>query len=202
MERWLGKTVVVTGASSGLGAAFVIDLVNTGLRVVALARRLDRLEELKTKVDYDNGGELHTIKCDVTVEQEIKDAFTWIDENFDGIHILVNNAGVMRDLNIIDNDNTESMRQVLDTNIMGVLLCTREAFQSMKARNIDGHIVIINSTAGHNVPFLGPQFPSLNIYPATKFAMTAVSEILRQEFQSQETNIKISVRYSLIFKFK
>lgn len=189
----MGKTVVVTGASSGLGATFVIDLVNAGLKVAALARRVDRLEELKTKVNYDNGGELHAIKCDVTIEQEIKDAFAWIDENLDGIHILVNNAGIMRDLNVIDKDNTEGMRQVIDTNVMGVLLCTREAFQAMKARNIDGHIVIINSIAGHNVPYIGRQFPSLNVYPITKHAMTALSEILRQEFQFQDTNIKISV---------
>uniref|UniRef100_T1GD37 Dehydrogenase/reductase SDR family member 11 n=1 Tax=Megaselia scalaris TaxID=36166 RepID=T1GD37_MEGSC len=71
---------------------------------------------------------------------------------------------------------------------MGVVYCTREAFQSMKSRNVDGHIVIINSIAGH--------FPlnllNFNIYPASKYAITAMTETYRREFDLEDTNIKIT----------
>lgn len=194
MERWVGKIAVVTGASAGIGAAIVVDLVKAGCIVVGLARRQERVEELKTKVLASATGKLHALKCDVSNEEDIKSAFAWIENNLGAVHILVNNAGVVRTAKLIDADNSVPLREVIDTNIMGLVFCTREAFQSMKKHNVDdGHIILINSIVGHCVPYLNNRIPSLNIYPASKYAVTAITEVLRQEFQAESTKIKISV---------
>lgn len=161
--------------------------------VIALARRVERLAQVRAKVPIGSKGELHTRQCDVTKEEEVKSTFDWITVTFGGIDVLVNNAGVTRTTNLIDVDNTKPIREIVETNIMGVVYCTREAFQSMKRRNVDGHIILINSVAGHSVPFLVGIMPSFNIYPGTKHAITAMTEVLRQEFLAQGTKTKVTV---------
>lgn len=87
MDRWLGKRAVVTGASSGIGTAIGIDLANAGLSVIALARRRERLDEIKSKVTRTNGAsKIYPITCDVSDEAEVRKTFIWIGENFGGIH--------------------------------------------------------------------------------------------------------------------
>ncbi|XP_037037672.1 farnesol dehydrogenase-like [Bradysia coprophila] len=189
MDRWVGKVAIVTGSSSGIGAAIAVDLANAGMIVVGLARRVERVEELKSKVNSTIGS-LHAIKCDITKEDDIKSAFNWTIDTFGGVDVLINNAGLMRKMNLIDKDNTALIREVIDTNIMGVVLCTREAYQSMKSRNVDGHVIHINSVGGHQVPNL--PIGSMNIYPPTKFAVTAITEVLRQEFNREGTKIKVT----------
>jgi len=191
MERWIGKVAVVTGASAGIGAQIAIDLANAGMIVVGLARRAERVEELKSKISTTSTGALHAFKCDVTSEDDIKKAFSWTIENFGGVDVLVNNAGIGRNCKLIDKDNTAFIKEVIDTNVIGVVLCTREAFQSMKSRNFDGHIIIINSIAGHSVSYI-PGWPSFNIYAPSKYAVTAMTEVLRQEFQREKTGVKIT----------
>lgn len=199
MERWSGKIAIVTGASSGIGASIVVELAKAGVRVVGLARRAARVEALKEQLSDSVKGELHAFKCDVTSETDIKSAFQWVEMKFGGIDILINNAGVGETgMNIVDSDNSEQLKRVIDTNLMAPTLCTREAFQSMKKRNVDGHIIMINSYLGHTIPFL-PLNQSLNIYPPTKFAVTAMTEVLRQEFQLFKTKIKITVRQNRFF---
>lgn len=197
MERWIGKTAVVTGASSGIGAAIAVDLVKSGLNVVGLARRQERVEALKANIPASATGKLYSVKCDLTKEDEIKSAFAWVNENLGGVDILVNNAGIMKTMNLLDADNTEDLRATIDTNLIAVAICTREAFHSMKNRDVNGHIVHINSYAGHRIPFFVGLYPSFNIYPATKFGVTAMTEVLRQELQSFNTRIKVTVSRSL-----
>lgn len=170
------------------------------MTVIALARRVERLDQVKAKVPVGSKGELHARQCDVTKEEEVKLTFDWIKATFGGIDVLVNNAGVTRTTNLIDVDNTQAIRETVETNIMGVVYCTREAFQSMKSRNVDGHIIMINSIAGHHVPFFTGVMPSFNIYPGTKHAITAMTEVLRQELQGQGTKTKVTVRLKRTFK--
>lgn len=193
MSRWSEKLAVVTGASSGIGAAICIELVNAGLKVVGLARRQERVEELKSKLPANLADKLFSFKCDISKEEDIKAAFAWIESTFGGVDVLVNNAGIVRSTNLVSPDNTTAIREVLDTNVMGVVLCTREAFQSMKSRNVDGHVILINSIVGHQVPFFAGIRPSSNIYSPSKYAVTAMTEVFRQEFQSEGTKIKITV---------
>lgn len=189
MDRWLGKVAVVTGASAGIGAQIAIDLANAGMIVVGLARRVERVEALKSQIST---GILHALQCDVTKEDDVMQAFKWIIDKLGGVDVLINNAGVARNFNLIDNGNTAMIKEIIDTNIMAVALCTREAFQSMKSRNFDGHIIIVNSTAGHKVPNF-PLIGSFNMYAPSKYAVTAMTETLRQEFQREKTRIKITV---------
>lgn len=193
MDRWFGKVAVVTGASSGIGAAITIDLVKAGLIVVGLARRIERVEQLREVIPSTATGKLFAIRCDVTQETDIKNSFAWVNEKFGGVDLLVNNAGIIKTINLVDENNTDALRETLDTNILAVALCTREAFQSMKQRGVDGHIIIMNSLTGHIVPYFVGLYPSFNIYAATKHAVTAMTEVLRQEFQSFNTRIKITV---------
>lgn len=199
MERWSGKIAVVTGASSGIGAAVAVALVKAGVIVVGLARRVERIEELRSQLPANLSDALHAYKCDVSSESDILAAFAWIKQQFGGVDILVNNAGLSRSgIKLIDAGNTEKLREVLDVNVMGLVLCTREAFQSMKERQVnDGHVVLINSIVGHHVP----TGMTLNMYAPSKFAVTAIAETLRQEFQAEQTKIKITVRADLIVLF-
>ncbi|XP_037935024.1 farnesol dehydrogenase-like [Teleopsis dalmanni] len=192
MERWQNKVAVVTGASSGIGAAVVKDLVNAGLIVVGLARRVQRVEELKEQVAKGKKENLHARQCDVSNEDSVNEAFDWIEKNLGGIDILVNNAGIFRQGNLTELD-TNLVQEVLQTNVMGVVYCTKRAFKSMKERNFNGHVLIINSIVGHSVPNTSIlKAPSSNMYPPSKYALTAMTEIYRQEFNSLETKVKIT----------
>lgn len=192
MDRWQNRVAVVTGASAGIGAACCRDLVAKGMIVVGLARRLHRLEELKASLPDEQAARFYGHQCDVSVEQQVIDSFAWIDKTVGGTDVLVNNAGITRRTRITDEGNSEALMQIINTNLMGVTWCTREAFRSMERRKInDGHVVIINSVAGHGVPVI----PGLNfnMYPPSKHALTALTEVLRQEFVNKGTMIKITV---------
>ncbi|XP_018576644.1 farnesol dehydrogenase-like [Anoplophora glabripennis] len=186
MDRWIGKVAVVTGASSGIGAAIAEALVEKGLKVAALARRKDRLEALAKKLSGKKG-KLYPVKTDVSKEEDILNAFKWIKENLGPVHILVNNAGVGGHTTLADGD-TEIWKNIINVNVLGLSIATREAIRDMKANNVDGHIIHINSIAGHQVI----DFPGLNVYPASKFAVTALAETLRLELLNSKSKIKIT----------
>ncbi|XP_025837717.1 farnesol dehydrogenase-like [Agrilus planipennis] len=188
MERWVGKVAVVTGANAGIGAAIVAALVSEGLVVAGFDRRIERIEELAKKLEAPKAkGKLHAVKVDMTKENEIIDGFNWVKKNLGSIHVLVNNAGVGRYGELIDSD-TQMWKDIFDTNVIGLSIATREAVKDMRANNVDGHIIHINSIVGHQVL----NFPSANAYPASKFAVTALSETLRHEFIQNKLKIKIT----------
>ncbi|PSN29530.1 Farnesol dehydrogenase [Blattella germanica] len=100
MERWTGRVAVVTGTSSGIGAAIAKELVKKGVKVVGIARRVERVEALSKSLKSEKG-ELHPLKCDITKDDEIKKAFAWVKSNLGGVDILVNNAAVAIDAQLI-----------------------------------------------------------------------------------------------------
>ncbi|XP_023305096.2 farnesol dehydrogenase-like [Lucilia cuprina] len=192
MERWQNKVAVVTGASSGIGSAIVKDLLKAGVQVVGLARRKERVEELKESLPAEQKSLLTAIKCDVSNQQSVNEAFDEIIAKFGGVDILVNNAGCAKMGQLVSMD-VQDIQNVLQTNVMGIVYCTQRAFKSMKERNFDGHVVLINSVAGHNVfPGAMGNVPSTNIYSPSKFAVTAITEIYRQEFKGLGTKVKVT----------
>ncbi|RZC39050.1 dehydrogenase/reductase SDR family member 11-like, partial [Asbolus verrucosus] len=132
-------------------------------------------------------GKLHAVKADVSKEEDVLKAFRWTEENLGHVHVLINNAGVVKE-NFLCNGETEKWREVLEVNILGLCVATREAVKIMTANGINGHIIHINSVAGHKVP----NFPGLNVYTASKHAVTALAETLRQEFNALGAKIKIT----------
>lgn len=95
MEKWNGRIAVVTGASSGIGAAICTELVREGMIVCGLGRRKDKIEQLRISL-FGAEGQLNAVECDITNEQSVKQAYTWIEKTYGGIDLLVNNAGVFR----------------------------------------------------------------------------------------------------------
>lgn len=89
--------------------------------VVGLARRVERVEELKSKISPTSTGTLYPFQCDITSEGDIKKAFSWTIESFGGVDVLVNN-GIARNIKLIDADKTAAIREMIDTNVMGVVL--------------------------------------------------------------------------------
>lgn len=101
MDRWVDKVAVVTGASSGIGEAIAVTLVESGLKVIGLARRLEKLQEISERLAQTKGI-FHPIQCDVTKEKEIIEVFKFA-KSLGGVDILINNAGVAFAETIIGN---------------------------------------------------------------------------------------------------
>ncbi|XP_053993970.1 uncharacterized short-chain type dehydrogenase/reductase y4vI-like [Hylaeus volcanicus] len=185
MDRWVGKVAIVTGASVGIGAAIAKSLVDHGVKVVGLSRRLDKLQELAKELDKDM---FYPIECDLRKEEHIVNAFEWIQTKFGGADALINNAGVA-DQSMIIESPTEEYRKVLDTNVIAPAICVREFTQSIKQRKVFGHIININSMAGH--------FPEsihlpIGMYGASKSALNALSTEIRHEILQAQLNIKVT----------
>lgn len=180
MEKWLGKLAVVTGASAGIGEAVVIDLARHGINVVGLARRSEKVEEIARNLEGVSG-KVYARKYDVSDQNSVEEAFNWIEERFGCIHILINNAGILFKGRILDEggDVAEKLKLVVDTNLTGLIHCTRSGYRLIKKSDDYGLIVNVNSVLGHAVSFSNE--PRLNVYGPTKYALTAVSEVLRQE---------------------
>lgn len=192
MDRWENKVAVVTGASSGIGAVIAVNLAKAGMNVIGLARRQERVDELIATIPVNGKGSLHSFKCDVSAEAEVLAAFEWIRKEFGGIDVLINNAGTAREGRLVTMDSV-GVREVLGTNVMAAVYCVREAFASMNSRGFDGHIVLINSVLGHKVPVRPGGWSRINMYAPSKYALTAMTEVLRQELAAENTKIKVTV---------
>ncbi|XP_008295374.1 dehydrogenase/reductase SDR family member 11-like [Stegastes partitus] len=128
------------------------------------------------------------MKCDLTKEEEILSMFAAIKAQHKGVDVCINNAGLANSEPLL-NGKTSGWKNMLDVNILGLSICTREAYQSMKERNVDdGHIINLNSVVGHSVPSITPA----HFYSATKYAVTALTEGLRQEMYEAKNHIRVT----------
>ena len=175
-----GKVAIITGASSGIGHATALALAKAGAKVAAGARRTDRLGSLEKQI---GGGEVMIQKLDVTKKSDCDSFVDAVIKKWGTVDILVNNAGLMP-LSFFKNLKVDEWDQMIDVNIKGVLYCTAAAIPHMIAKK-SGHIVNISSVAGRIV------FPAGSVYCATKHAVAAFSEGIRQEL-SQRANIRVT----------
>lgn len=190
LARWKGKVALVTGASAGIGWAICTRLAFAGVRVVAVARRRERLEELQHTL-LEAGismADFLPIVCDVSKEAEVVALPRIIVKRWPnaGIDILVNNAGLGRNNSDLWDGSTASWVEMVSTNVLGVCMCTREAIQDMSRRNAYGHVINISSMSGHRVP------PGSSFYSATKHALRALTEGLRLEARSREAPLRVT----------
>ena len=186
MGRLDGTIAVVTGASSGIGWATTHALAAEGATVAALARRLDRLEELVSAVRND-GGRAHAHQVDVTDDEAVAAAMEAIGSQHGRIDVLVNNAGYLVNAPAVE-ARLADWRRTLDVNVGGVLSATHAALRHVLDA-ADGprgvaDIVTISSVAGRRVPS-----PSSNVYAASKHAVGAFAEALRQELASKRVRV-------------
>ncbi|KAM9318986.1 dehydrogenase/reductase SDR family member 11-like [Pholidichthys leucotaenia] len=189
MERWKGRVALVTGASSGIGAAIAKELVRHGMTVVGCARDVGKIEKLAEDYKREGlSGVLVPIKCDLSKEEEILSMFAAIKGQYKGVDVCINNAGLAHPEPLLSG-KTSGWKNMLDVNVVALSICTREAYQSMKERNVDdGQIINLNSICGHVVI---PQ-RDIHFYTASKFAVTALTEGLRQELHEAKTHIRAS----------
>ncbi|MDX3924727.1 MAG: SDR family oxidoreductase [Shinella sp.] len=164
------KVVVITGASSGLGAETARHLAKGGAKVVLGARRLDRLEALAGELRLDGKAVLRT---DVTDREQVKALVDRAVELHGRIDVILNNAGLMPS-SMLDKLKIDEWDRMIDVNVKGVLYGIAAALPHMQKQK-SGHIINVSSVAGHKVG------PGGAVYAGTKWAVRAISEGLRQE---------------------
>ncbi|MBT9312528.1 SDR family NAD(P)-dependent oxidoreductase [Leptothoe kymatousa] len=175
----------ITGASSGIGMAIAAQLAAQGYNLALCARRRQRLAELADTLALQYEIEVLTQSVDLRQEAQILSWFDAIAERFQGLDVLVNNAGLGYQQPLTRGD-TEKWRETLDVNVIALCICTREAVKLMRQWGDDqGHILHIGSMSGHRVPSSG-------MYSASKFAVRALTEGLRKELRADGSAIRIS----------
>jgi len=177
-----GKVVVITGASSGIGEVTARHLAGLGARVVLGARRRERLDAIAAEIKAA-GGQATVATVDVARREEVEALVRTAETAFGRVDVMINNAGLMP-LSRLDQGKVDDWERMIDINLKGVLYGIAAALPIMQ-RQRSGHIINIASTAGLRVR------PSMAVYSATKFAVRAISEGLRQE--ATDYNIRSTV---------
>ncbi|MDH3891173.1 MAG: SDR family oxidoreductase [candidate division Zixibacteria bacterium] len=179
MSRLKDKTVLITGASAGIGAACACKFAETGARLILAARRRDRLEEVSTDLNVD----VHLMELDVTDRSAVEAAIDGLPESFREIDLLVNNAGLGRGVDKLHEGNIDGWEEMIDTNVKGLLYLSRTVIPGMVARG-RGHVINIGSIAGHLV------YPGGSVYCATKHAVDALTKGMQIDLV--DTPIRVS----------
>jgi NADP-dependent 3-hydroxy acid dehydrogenase YdfG len=176
------KIVVVTGASSGLGEATARLLSAEGATVVLGARRVDRLQTLAKELET-RGGKALALTTDVSQREQVKALVDTAVQTYGRVDVMINNAGLMPQAPL-ERLKVDEWDRMIDVNLKGMLYGIAAALPHMQRQKF-GHIINVSSVAGHKV---GPGFA---VYAATKFAVRALSEGLRQEVKPY--NIRTTV---------
>lgn len=180
MSNIEGKVVAITGASSGIGEATARHLAKLGAKVVLGARRTDRLEKIAGDIETAGGTAAYKA-LDVTNRKNVEDFVQFANTTYGKVDVLINNAGLMP-LSPVEALKVDEWDRMVDVNIKGVLYGVAAALPLMKSQG-SGHIINLSSVAGHKV------FPAGAVYCATKFAVSAFSEGVRQE----NSDIRVTV---------
>lgn len=183
LEKREVLTVLITGATSGIGRATAEIFARNGHRVILTGRRVERLVLLKTEFEEELRADVLMLPFDVRESGAVQAALDNLPESWQNIDILVNNAGLAKGLAPIHEGNIDHWEQMIDTNIKGLLYVTRAVAPGMVARR-RGHIINIGSSAGKEV------YTNGNVYCATKFAVEALTRSIRLDLHPH--NIRVS----------
>ena len=177
-----GRTVLVTGASAGIGAACARAFAGAGARLILCARRVGRLEELAEKL---RGGETDVLllELDVRDAAAVAERIGALPAEWADVDVLVNNAGLGRGLDKLWQGSPADWDEMVDTNVKGLLYVTRALLPRMVERRA-GHVINLGSVAGHEV------YPGGAVYCATKHAVKAITQGLRMDVLG--TGIRVS----------
>jgi NADP-dependent 3-hydroxy acid dehydrogenase YdfG len=174
-----GKTAVVTGASSGIGRAIAEKLGTAGAHVYLAGRTRSAMEASKTRIEA-GGGRATVVTLDVRVVQQVQNLVRRALQETSRLDIMVNNAGLSYPSPIIDAD-PEEWREMLETNVLGLLVGCQAAVRAMRQCCAQGHIVNISSIAARR--------SDSGVYGATKHAVNAISSTLRGELEEDSIRV-------------
>jgi 3-hydroxy acid dehydrogenase/malonic semialdehyde reductase len=167
-----GKTVLITGASSGIGRATAFEFARAGARLLLCARRVELLEELEPQLMQAGAAAVSGFALDVRERNAVNAAIAALGPEWASIDVLVNNAGLSRGLSKLHEDDYRNWEEMIDTNVKGLLYVTRAVVPGMVARG-SGHVINLGSVAGYITYANGA------VYCATKAAEKAISEGLK-----------------------
>jgi NADP-dependent 3-hydroxy acid dehydrogenase YdfG len=177
------KTILITGATSGIGKATAEIFAKNGHRVILTGRRSEILKDLKTKFSKEYNNEPLLLPFDIRTFSANKSAIESLEGPWKNIDVLINNAGLAKGLSSIHEGKIEDWEIMIDTNLKGLLYITRLVAPEM-VKNQKGHIINIGSIAGKEV------YPNGNVYCATKFAVDAITKAMRLDLAPH--NIRVS----------
>ena len=176
-------TVLITGASAGIGAACARAFAAAGARLVLTARRRERLDALAAELREAAGTECHPLALDVRDRDGVRSALAGLPPEWAAVDVLVNNAGLARGTEGVQAGDPAEWDEVVQTNVNGLLYVTRAVTPGMVERG-RGHVINLGSVAGHEV------YPGGAVYCATKHAVGAITKGLRMDLLG--TGIRVS----------
>lgn len=172
MTQLKNKTILITGASSGIGEACARTFADAGARLLLVARRMKRLGELAAELSHKYSAEVRILNLNVCDQKNVEETINTLSDPWNEIDVLVNNAGLSRGLDKIHEGKLQDWEEMIDTNIKGLLYVSRAVIPGMVRRG-KGTIINIGSIAGREVYQKG------NVYCATKFAVDALTKGMR-----------------------
>ncbi len=172
MTHIKGKVALITGGGSGVGKAVALGLLEEGVNVILAGRKLDKLEKTRNEsINNKYKGESITIKCDVSIESDVKNLFKIIENKFNRIDLLFNNAGIGLGANSIDKINYEDWKKVIDVNVNGMFLCAKYTYALMLKQLPQGGRIINNGSISAFTPR-----PGTAPYTTSKHAITGLTK--------------------------
>ncbi|MBE9043786.1 SDR family oxidoreductase [Pleurocapsales cyanobacterium LEGE 10410] len=177
------QIVVITGASSGIGASCAKMFAQEGASLILAARRRDQLEAVAAEIEQAYQSQIYLLEMDVSDRATVEASLASLPEPWSNVNILVNNAGLSRGLDKLQQGEIQNWEEMIDTNLKGLLYVTRSLLPGMVNRN-QGHIINIGSIAGHQAYVGG------NVYCATKAAVRTLSQGLKMDLLG--TPIRVS----------
>jgi 3-oxoacyl-[acyl-carrier protein] reductase len=180
--NYKGRTAIVTGGTRGIGRAIAEGLLREGMNVCVGARSIEEIEQTVRELESAGDGGVTGAVCDVRVYEECEALVAHAVEEFGGVDVLVNNAGIGL-FKTVEEMTPEEFRAVLETNLFGVFYCCHAVVPEIRKRG-GGYIINISSLAGAN------PHPRMSAYNASKFGLNGFSEALMQEIRHER--IKVS----------
>lgn len=179
----MAESILITGASSGLGWQMAVEFARRGYRLALTARRLDKLTELKSLLERDYGAEVWLAELDVTDYQAVAHTLGAAADRFDGLNKVIANAGIGYSQRI-GKLEFDKVKATIDTNVLGFMATVDAAVRLFKAQGY-GHLVAISSVAG----FRG--LPTSGAYSASKAAVSSYTESLRLEVRRHNIDVTL-----------
>ncbi len=178
----MGKIVLVTGATAGIGKAVAEEFAKLSYKIIISGRREDRLNELKNYLEGEYNTQVFVMPIDVRNKQIVEQAFINLPDEWKQIDVLVNNAGLGLGFSPMDKGNVDDWDTMIDTNVKGVLYVSKQVMPGMVERK-SGHIINVGSTVAKQVP------KNVSIYAATKHALNAITQGMRAELLEHDIRV-------------